>query len=411
MRPTLLLLTIFLSATAFVFGQKSDAIFQYAAELMAKGEYELAIQQYKLAEDVDHGNIHAKIGIAEAYYFLENFEETLGHLEGIGPMGRYPKADYIKGLVLFKLENYEKARTLLGSALIKEVIDDKLPYYLAVCYYKMGYIDEAIDQLKLLIQDTVPDHAYSHFYIGQAYLEKDTLELALHYAKRATELAETTPRMWRGLADVEFSMENIDAAIMNYGKALRLNPNYEEARLRRGIAYFENGIYTLAKSDLEKVVNLNSRDELALNTLLDCYYALNEYEKFLNTVDRLCELDPGASELLFKRGYMHFANEKFDLAIDDFEILADLYPEDNSIHHELGNCYSRKKDYSNAIYHYQLASEGSRGSDISRYNLAVTYFESDRISEACEIWKFLIGNTKDPSIKSNCETFNNNYCR
>jgi tetratricopeptide (TPR) repeat protein len=108
---------------------------------------------------------------------------------------------------------------------------------------------------------------------------------------------------------------------------------------------------------------------------------------------------------------MHFANEKFELAIDDFEILADLYPEDNSIQHELGNCYSRKKDCLNAIYHYQLASQGGRGSDISRYNLAVTYFESNRLPEACEMWKFLIGNTKDQSIKSNCETFNNNYCR
>ena len=175
MRPTLLLLTIFLSATAFVFGQKSDAILQYAAELMAQGEYELAIQQYELAEDVDHGNVHAKIGIAEAYYFLENFEETLNHLEGIGPIGRYPKADYVKGLVLFKLESYDEARTLLGSALIKEVIDDKLPYYLAVCQYKKGNLDEAIDQLKSLVQDTVPNHAYSHFYLGQAYLEKDTL--------------------------------------------------------------------------------------------------------------------------------------------------------------------------------------------------------------------------------------------
>lgn len=410
MRPSLLLLTIALSMPVFLFGQNSDAILQYAAELMAEGEYQLAIQQFELADDVDHGNVHAKIGMAEANYYLDDFDEVMSSLDGVGPIGRYPKADHIKGLVFFRMNNFEDARTLLRSALLRERIDDELPYYIAVCDYQLGKVHDAIEGLKLF-QDSIQDHAYSYYYLGQSYLEMDTVELALINATRATELAETTPRMWRGLADVEFAMENIDAAVMHYGTALRLNPNYHEARLRRGIAHFENGVYGLAKSDLEQVVGPGSRDELALNTLLDCYYALNDYDKFLTTVDRLFQLDPGASELLFKRGYMHFAHEQFEAAIDDFEILTDLYPEDNGIHHQLGNCYSRKKDYPNAIYHYQLASQGGHGSDESRYNLAVTYFEADRLPEACEMWKFLIEHTKDQTIKSNSETYNNEYCR
>jgi tetratricopeptide (TPR) repeat protein len=409
-RPALLLLIICLLSPLFGNTQNSDAILQYANELMAEKEYGLAIQQFELADDVDHGNIHAKIGIAEALYFLKNYEEALDVIENLGAIGSYPKADYVKAQVYFKIGDYSKARALFRSSLIREVPDDELLYRIAVCNYQLDHLASAVEGL-LEFQSTHLDHAYSYYYLGQSYLELDSLDLARSAAVRSTELDALVPRMWRGLADVDFAMGDLDAAVMHYGSALSLNPGYREARLRRGIAYYENGIYGLAKSDLEEASKNNSRDELALNTLLDCYYALNEYDSFLGIVDRLFQINPGASELLFKRGYMHFANSQFEAAIDDFEILADIYPEDNSIHHQLGNCHAQKKDYPSAIHHYKIASQGERAIEESKYNLAVILFESERLPEACELWKNLIENAKDELIKSNSEKYNLEFCQ
>ena len=410
MRPALLLLIICLQSPLFSYAQNSDAILQYANELMAEKEYGLAIQQFELADDVDHGNIHAKIGIAEALYCLKNYTDALDVLENLGAIGSYPTADYVKAQVYFKIGNYSKARALFQSSITREILDDELPYLIAVCNYQLGQLNSAVTGLHEF-QITNLDHAYSFYYLGQSYLELDSLDLAKSAAIRSTELDELVPRMWRGLADVDYAMGDLDAAVMHYGSALSLNPGYREARLRRGIAYHENGIYGLAKSDLEQATKNNSRDELALNTLLDCYYALNEYDSFLAIVDRLFKIDPGASELLFKRGYMHFANGQFEAAIDDFEILADLYPEDNSIHHQLGNFHAQKKGYPSAIHHYKIASEGDMAIEESKYNLAVILYESERLPEACELWKYLIENAQNELIKSNSEKYNLEFCQ
>lgn len=407
MRFTLLLVTLLISSSTFL-GQNADAILQYASELMAEGEFELALQQYELADDVDHGNAFAKIGMAEAHYRMKHYQDALDILDNVGPAGRYPRADYITGIIYFDTRRFQKALSYLENA--SPDIDPEVLYYQSVCEYELGRIDTAVSNFTSFI-DSFPNHAYSHYYLGQCYLELDTLEAALMNAKKSIELDGKIPRFWRGVGDVEYAAGKLDAAIMNYSQSLALNPRYREARIRRGVAYLENGVFVLAKSDLEQADREIEGDELVLKSLLDCYYALNEYESFLRTVDALLNRDPGAVDLLFKRGYMHFANGQLESAIDDFEILANIYPEDNGIHHQLGNCYAKKLDYPSAIFHYKAALSASPTSDVTRYNLAVVLFDSGRNGEACEEWKHLIDNALDPQIKTNSEEYNTKNCQ
>jgi tetratricopeptide (TPR) repeat protein len=75
------------------------------------------------------------------------------------------------------------------------------------------------------------------------------------------------------------SVENVDQAIDNYSKAIKINPKFAKAYNNRGIAYIWKKQYDLAIADFSKAIELDPQNGKAYNNRAIVYSYQGETDK------------------------------------------------------------------------------------------------------------------------------------
>ena len=376
-------LIVSLLASVFGFSQ-AESIIEYGWELFSEKEYDLALQQFELADDVEKGNIQARIGRGRCYVALGKFNEAIDELRDIHEWGRYPQAEYDVGLALFKRKQYRESLFHFATSLEMDTIA-KVYYYVGANKFELGENDQA--QLYLteyLKQDSA--NAYAWYYLSQVEVTNDTSALALQHAERALSINGNIPRFWRAKGDALLVGEDTHGAVVAYTEALTRNPDYAEARVRRAMVHRENGRLNLAVSDYERAQKRLKDDEDVLDGLIECYYLLGRRKEFFEASGQLLMINPERVDVLFKRGLVYLEMESPDLALDEFSVVHELYPEKSDVNFQLGNCYFMMEDYPSALYHYSLAAQADDPHHRAQFNMAVAFYESGKKTKACDLW-------------------------
>jgi len=81
-----------------------------------------------------------------------------------------------------------------------------------------------------------------------------------------------------------------DRAILDFNKALEIDPEHAMAYNNRGYAYNAKGLYDLAISDLNKALEINPRYADAYNNRGHAYYNKQEYDKAWEDVHKTQDL-------------------------------------------------------------------------------------------------------------------------
>jgi tetratricopeptide (TPR) repeat protein len=384
----------FLFLNLFCQAQDPDAIISYGYELYAEGEYVLALQQFELAETVSKGSTQARLGIGKAYFQLTDYDEAKRALESVNRAGEYSEARYYLGRIYFLKHDYSQALYQFQKAYATDTINDDLGYFLGASLFETGDNPAAIDQLELdLIKH--PDYDYSYYYYAQALLVAGKSDSALMAINQALNINALIPRFHRAKGDIYFEKQNYSTALLHYTDALNLNPAYAEARLRRGIAYGALSRYSLAIVDLEEAQKRLPIEPLIPEMLAQYKFDTGDYEGSEAALNRLMNIEPDRTELLFKRGLCYFYMEKYEEAIDDFSVLHDAFGADSEVQFYLGNCYEAKRDLPSAIYHYSQAVELDFNNLRAHHNRAVVLFEVGKTEQACKAWAWLSERTDE----------------
>ncbi|SCU95270.1 LAME_0F11474g1_1 [Lachancea meyersii CBS 8951] len=146
----------------------------------------------------------------------------------------------------------------------------------------------------------------------------------------------------------EFSSNDaFDTAMTCYRKALASNPQHYNAFYGLGMCCLKLGQYEECFLHFEKARSINP-----VNVILICCCGvalekLSHREKALQYYDLACELQPMSSLALFKRAQLLLSMGKYNLALDNFERLVVIAPDEATIHFLLGQLYQimgRKQD-------------------------------------------------------------------
>jgi tetratricopeptide (TPR) repeat protein len=90
---------------------------------------------------------------------------------------------------------------------------------------------------------------------------------------------------------------NLDQAISDFTKAIKLNPHNANAYLNRGNAYQNKGNPGQAISDFTKAIELNPNDGQIYRTRAFLYFSRREYTRTWEDVHKAeamgCSFDPG----------------------------------------------------------------------------------------------------------------------
>ena len=85
-------------------------------------------------------------------------------------------------------------------------------------------------------------------------LEKEDFDKAKFYFEEAIKYDDKNATAYAGLAETQDSTDESDKAIINYEKALSLNPKLTELYTPLGIAYYQQGDINKAKTYLNKAL-------------------------------------------------------------------------------------------------------------------------------------------------------------
>lgn len=228
---------------------------------------------------------------------------------------------------------------------------------------------------------------------GLALYDRKEYDLAIKAFDRAIELAPGFAKAWnnRGLC---YRMKGeYHRSIEDFTRAIELEPDAFEAWVNRGVAY-EHIDFRVALEDLARAFERNPREPEIPNSMGACWIGLGDKERAQVEFDRASALDPNfakpylnrgiyfhergeheralreierglacpipdhgvRAELLYTRGLVHMALDRFERARADFDAALEIAPRDARFYndrglarHELGDRAGALADFATGL--------------------------------------------------------------
>jgi len=141
---------------------------------------------------------------------------------------------------------------------------------------------------------------------NELVLWKDTVQQSPHKA-----------RGYNALGYAYFNQGNLTQALLDFNKAIALNPGYADAYNNRGLVYDHLNQFGDALSDYNKAIALNPNYPEAINNRGVFYAQHGNLTKALNDFTRVIELIPHYSAAYHNRGLVYDQLKEFDRANED----------------------------------------------------------------------------------------------
>jgi tetratricopeptide (TPR) repeat protein len=108
-----------------------------------------------------------------------------------------------------------------------------------------------------------------------------------------------------------------DQAILDFSKAIEINPRLAHAYNNRGAAYLYKAQYDRAILDLSKAIEINPRLAHAYNNRGWAYIKMWQYDQAISDFNKTIEIDPRFVEAYFHRAIVYFLIEEYDKSLLD----------------------------------------------------------------------------------------------
>jgi tetratricopeptide (TPR) repeat protein len=186
-----------------------------------------------------------------------------------------------------------------------------------------------------------------------------------------------------------YNDQRYTTALASYRSALEINPNYKEAKVGMGKAFyqlsnyekalkffmdaerqFQNDYmikvwiaktrikqkrYDSAKAYLIKAIFMYPRDSNTYMVYGDLYFAKQNYYKAISNYAETLKIVPKDTKALIKTARCYLRLNKQGMALDYFEKAEDIDNKNPLTNYYLGDYYYNKKDYENANQHLRIS--------------------------------------------------------
>jgi len=340
-----------------------------------------AIAELSKAESLGENNAAMLENIGEAYFSLKRYDKSaeiftrLSRLNerNVRILSRLADIYYEKGELDQAYELYRRITTI-----------EPATENARVAYLNMGNIldemqrfDEAVDAYQKAIAIS-PKDAAAYFNMGIAYKHAGKPELAIFSWKKASELnpADANPQV--ALADYYYERGFYDLAETEYRRIAARWPDLQEPHFKMGTMYYKRGLYDYAVRAFDKVIEIDSRSELARQALVNKALLIakkekgaEEVEQAMGLVRKALLMKPDDPESLYALAIVYMKKEMYDSAIDTFyqvvrgssdnRLVAEAY-------HNIGKCHFKRRQYKKALQAFTRGIEEDPSNEELRMN-------------------------------------------
>jgi tetratricopeptide (TPR) repeat protein len=399
-------IVLFLSFTTIIFAQTIDK--NAIQKLMLESKYSQVIT---ILENKESNN--EELSYSDQFYLAISYQRLVNHNKAIGILVSMSKSKKDDTSVLFAMgESYRALGNNRGATgIYNEVIERDSSntlarIELARLYIEMKNYDSATKIYSyLVLQDSsnayyLREYGYSLYRLG---FNKD----AEQHLGKALEINKFDPKTALWLSKIYFDNEKYSEALMLINESLNYNPVYLPLNKLKAEALYKMQLYNSAANQYQNLITLGDSTSAVFQKLGLCLYSyiagqnsLSESEKAdkiqeaIEAFERSNILDNYSNPLtLTYLGFCFKTLERYKTAIVYLEkALEAMTPEyTDRVYSNLGACYERTNNYSEAIKAFSKSLEYSSENPSTIFRLAAVYdrFYEDKSVALAHYKKYL----------------------
>jgi len=231
-------------------------------------------------------------------------------------------------------------------------------------------------------------------------------EAAVPYFAEAVKLDAKNEVAFAKLGEIHDAKGRNAEAILNYEKALALDPQFSSLYMPLGLAYAAEGRSAEAESYLDKakVAGFDS-SEAQMARLLILSKQGKDVEA-LTAIDGMLKTEPQSAGLHYQKAAICNKTNQTDLAIASYRDAVKIDANLAGAWFDLGVIYYNKEMYNEALAAYQTVVKIEPENYQAQANLASTYRQLERFAEANAAYK-----AAEPGNKTNANLYSEwGYC-
>jgi len=251
-------------------------------------------------------------------------------------------------------------------------------YDLALAYVNTSRLGEAEGQIRSLLKQK--DTAELHDLLGQVEEQSGNYLAAANDYQTAARMdpSESNIFDWGGELLLH---QTAGPAIQVFTVGLQRYPNSERLALGLGLGLYLQGKYDDAVRALIKATDLNPSDPRAYYFLSKAYdQSPNQADEVIQRFRRYAELRPNDAQAVFDYAMSLWKGKRSDTDaayLDQIESLLEksisLDPSSSAAHLQLGNLYSQRRKYGEAVPEYREALKFSPDVPDAHFRLGQAY--------------------------------------
>jgi tetratricopeptide (TPR) repeat protein len=174
----------------------------------------------------------------------------------------------------------------------------------------------------------------------------------------------------------------LDEAIVQYRKALEIDPDYADAHLDLGNALLAQGKVTEAVKEYSEVRRINPNDKKASVALANAMSRQGKGDLAATEYSRILESDPNNVDAHYNLGLELSKQGKFEEAASHYSKALEINPNYAKAHNNLGAVLAQMGRSDEAVPHYQEALRIKPDYPEAHYNLAMALAAQGKSDEA-----------------------------
>lgn len=195
--------------------------------------------------------------------------------------------------------------------------------------FKAGNWEQAIFALQEIIK-VEPTAMYAYYYLGESYRLNDQPSQAIDAYNEGLRVNQDYGPLYVGLARARLTVNPNDNVLPLLDSAIRLDPNFGEAYLVRGIVKLRDNDLPGAVTDFGEANTRLPNSPLVFHNLAQAQFRQGRTELALLAAQNARQLDVTLVENYLLLGQIHAANGDSDAALEVLDIYLSQRPEDVS---------------------------------------------------------------------------------
>ena len=256
---TLTLLTIVIMSS-LVFAQSASSLYNEGVKLLKNGKTDQAITKFKKASLEDKKHIKSRLGLANAYFKLQKFNEAIAPLKEI----------------LNIKSNNQEALNLIVQA-----------------YYNTERYDDVINYGKQYFNSAKEPSYTAYYMVGKSYANKKQYSNALENFKKATDINQNDYKSLYEMGKIYYMAKKYNQAINYLSKTTNIR-EYPNAYYYLGKTYYKRKQYSKAAGSFKKVTELKPGFEYGHYYLAKSYKNSGQHNKAISSAKKLLQMKRSA---------------------------------------------------------------------------------------------------------------------